>query len=537
MRLKFKSLLVIFLALCTIFTGCQSNTLYTSTGQNILIESFSPEHSGTYESGNIMIVSVISKSPTLNVTAYFLEKAVQLNREYSDDTDENNVYCFSAALTVPQVEKKTKAGQVKFICKDGDIEEIYYSGQITVMPSASSKIKENVGSGYIAEVINCPAETFDGQTIDDSSKPTNSYLPVGTVDYCSSTAIVNSRIEKSYRLLQCGKRVYENENLKIYEGSLPDNNILSVDRTETLDKYTILSFSCDYKAPFTLELKEQTYKNPNTNNWNISEKTFSYVEIRFMYCNTLLGDVQFEKDNPLFSHSDKFIQDDTYVLRLYLKKAGNFYGFKAEYDEHDCLVFKFLQPTVLYSADNEYGYFLHGKTIVVDAGHGGKDSGAVSSDGTKESSMNLLLANILKNELEKIGATVIMTRKDDSYITANERMMTVYKAEPDFVISVHRNSGSSNGFGSYYFNPFSYTAAQSISDSVKSAGSYRKVSGTHWHYFFLNRTGICPSVLTENGFMSDKDDVKNMKSADHQTVCAKAIVKGIVNYFLSQRNN
>ncbi len=537
MFLKLKQLFLIFLVLCIVFAGCKSKALYTSTGQNILIESFSPSGDGVFESGNIMVVSVISKTPSLDVTAYFWDKAIQLNREYSGKTDDDSsTYCFSAALTVPSVEKKTKAGQVKFVCKSDNDQEIYYSGLITVIPSTVSKDKGNVEIGYIAEVINYPAETFDGDTIDDSSKPTNSYLPVGTVDFCSPTAIVNSRIDKSYRLLQCGKRVYDTDNLKIYEGCLPKNNIISVDKTETQDKYTVLSFSCDFKAPFTLELKEQSYENPDTNNWNIFEKTFSYVEIKFMYCNTLLGDVQFEEDNPLFSHSDKFIQDNTYVLRLYLKKTGNFYGFKAEYDEYDCLVFKFLQPTVLYSADNEYGYFLHGKTIVIDAGHGGKDPGAVAKDGTKESSMNLSLAKTLKSELERIGATVIMTRTDDSYINATQRTVTVYEAEPDFVISIHRNSGSSNGFSSYYFNSFSYTAAKNILESTKESNLYRKVSGTYWHYFFLNRTSVCPSVLTENGFMSDKGDLKDMKSADRQTVCAKALTKGIVNYFATQKH-
>ena len=525
----------IVLAIFLTVTGCKND--YLPTGNNILISSFSPSEATVYESGNQVVLSVISDRNDLDITAYFYEKAVQLNREYSGEESYENSFCYSTLITMPYVNKKTKAGKIKFVCKSSDTEEIYYSGKITILPNdKNTNSAQNTEKSCIAEVINYPVETFDGDTIDDLSKPSYSLLPVGTVDYCSDSSIINSRINKNYRLLKYGRRVYDNSNIKIYEGSLPKNNILSVDGIETLDKYTVLSFSCDFKAPFTLELKGQEYMNPNSNNWNITDQNFTFVEIKFSYCNTLFGDIDFDDTNPLFSHSEKFTENDKYVLRLYLKEAGNFYGYKAEYDENDCLVFKFLQPTRLYKGDNEYGYSLSGKTIVIDAGHGGKDSGAISKNGVFESKMNLSLSKLISNELQKIGANVIMTRNDESYVSAEERLSIVYDAEPDFVISIHRNSGSSNGYGTYYFNPFSFDAATCLLNSNIRNHSYKNNSGTLWHYFFLNRTNICPSVLTENGYMSNNYDVKNMQNADHQMICAKATVKGIVDYFISQHS-
>jgi len=530
---RFKYIIITLFFILSLFTGCKSKLL-VSTGEKLLIDSFSPSADYTCEGNSIMVVSVESKLDSLTVTAYFNSTAVQLNKEYNNE--QSDIYYYSGYFTLPTVSKKTDVGQIKFICSDGNTEEIYYSGMITVLPSAISSVSgSDVGNGLIAEITKLPAETFDGQTVDDSSKPYNSYLPVGTVDYCSSAAIVNSRIDKSYRLLRFGKRVYES-NIKTYEGSLPDSNTLSVCETISDEKYTYLSFYYDWKAPFTFELKDQKYRNEKTNNWNVDSVDFSYVEIKFMYCDTLYGDITFEKDNPLFSHSDKFIQDDTMVLRLYLKKTGVFYGFKAEYSDDDCLVFKFLQPTVLYKAQNEYGYSLANKTIIIDAGHGGKDPGATANSGEYESFMNLSFAKNLKTELEKIGATVIMTRKDNSYVSANERVNIVLSNEPDFLISIHRNAGSSNGYSSYYFNTFSFDAAKILNRAMQKANPYRKYEEASWHYFFLNRIGICPSVLTENGFMTDKTDVENMKSADHQAVCTKATVKGIVDYFISQES-
>lgn len=532
MRLKLTAFLLVLISIFNL-SGCNNN--YYPSGQNILIHSFSPVEDTSFSSGNMVVLSVMGKFSDLSVTAYFDGKVVQLNREASEseETDEKS-FCYSGLLTMPSVKKKKTYKPIKFVCKKGETTETYYSGKITVLPADNSKIgSSDVGEAYIAEVINAPSETFNGNTIDDLSKPCYSSLPVGTVDYCSSSSIINSRIEKNYRLLNFGRRVYDNGNIKIYKGKLPENNVLSVDKTDTTDKYTVLSFFCDFKAPFTLELKGQEYKKPEANNWNIHEQNFTYVEIKFMYCNTMYGDVSFDKDNPLFSHTEKFMENNCYVLRLYLKKAGNFYGYKAEYDENDCLTFKFLQPTRIYSADNEYGYILSGKTIIIDAGHGGKDSGAVS-DGVYESHTNLALANLIKNELLSIGANVIMTRTDDSYMTAAERLDVIYNAEPDLVISVHRNSGSANGYGSYYFNPFSFRAATHILDATVKSKTYRSNSGVLWHYFFLNRTNVCPSVLTENGYINDSKDLKNMQNADHQVTCAKATVKGIVGYFISQ---
>lgn len=538
----FKKILAVLLLLCATLSACKEAIKpLMSTGQYELIESFAPFEDCTFESGSIAVVSVSSPYDDISASAIFNGQTISLTKQYingDEQTQENSLIHYIGSFTMPNTEKEEVIGQIKFVCKKGNTEEIYYSGMVTVLPSqqdtASGNSKENVGQSYIAEVLHLPSETFNSDTLDDASRPVNSYLPKGTVDYCSSTPIVNTAIGKSYRLLRYGKRVYDGDNIRIYKGTLPKNNTMSVEKTETEGKYTVLSLFSDWKAPFTLELKEQSYYNTSSNDWRVSEAQFTYVEIRFMYCNEFLGEVTFDRSNPLFTHSEKTVEDNCTVLRLYLKNKGCFYGFKAEYDEFDSLVFKFLQPTRLYSGQNEYGYSLLDKVIVVDAGHGGNEPGALGKDGTRESVMNLAFSNLLKKELESLGATVIMTRTDDTYKTSAERISTVLNAEPDFLISVHRNAGKSNGYSSYYFNAFSASASKYIHDSVFSTGAYKNSVGSKWHFFFLNRTGICPAVLTENGFMSDSYDLNNMKDANHQMICVKATVKGIINYFASQ---
>ncbi len=535
-----KTALVFILVICFGLSGCSATPaktvsgipIYSSTGTFTLISSFSPENAASYLGGSTVIVSVTSDNPDLTAYAEFNGQKTQLLKEIITDEEQeaqSEHYLYYSSFTMPSVNKDTTVGQIKFSCKHNETEEIYYSGLITVI-----KASENGDEVYIAEVVGVPAETFNGDTIDDMSAPYNSFLPVGTVDYCSSAAIVNEGLEKSYRLLRFGKRVYDGEGIKVYKGALPSTNTLIVDRCETEGKYTLLSLITDWKAPFTVELKEQEYVNAEKGNFNIKSQAYTYLEIRFMYCNEIIGTVEFEKNNPLFTSGEISYEDNCAVLKLTLKNEGKFYGWRAEYDEYDTLNIRFLEPTRLYTESNsEYGYGLYDKVIIVDAGHGGKDSGG-AVNGYTEADSNLVFANLLKRELTAAGAEVIMTRTDNTGLTAAQRRGIIHNYEPDLVISVHRNGGGSNGFGAYYFNPFSADASKYVYAETMKTDLYRKSSGSSWHYFFLNRVGICPSILTENGYLDDEEDRLNMYDADHQTACAKAIVKGVIKYFLSQ---
>ena len=97
-------------------------------------------------------------------------------------------------------------GVVTYTATYGGITETYTSGKITcqktnqiqasdpsVTPTTGGYI--NVGSGYITEVITYSAETFNGTTKDDYSRPTNNYLPKGTVDYCSTAVVQNGKLK------------------------------------------------------------------------------------------------------------------------------------------------------------------------------------------------------------------------------------------------------------------------------------------------------------------------------------------------------
>ena len=128
--------------------------------------------------------------------------------------------------------------------------------KLPVTPSGENYI--NVGSGYIAEVIQANVETFTGTTADDYTHPTNNYLPEGTMDYCDKEFVYGSNTK--YVKLRSGHRVYfekkvyppvrKEPEVKQYAGYLPDHNEIGVVSLETVGRHSILTLDCLWKAPF-----------------------------------------------------------------------------------------------------------------------------------------------------------------------------------------------------------------------------------------------------------------------------------------------
>ena len=410
----------------------------------------------------------------------------------------------------------------------------------------------DINTGYIAEIINYQAEMFDANATRDYSRPTNNYLPKGTVDYCQTSVISTSGGQM--RNLRYGKMTYASTStLNYYYGTLPDHNTVNVASITNTGRHTELILDTLWKAPFYFDLAPQNYPNnkPKERDYTITAATYAYIDITFCYTTLVGGDIAVPADNPIFSKAEWFKNESDYTLRLYLKKVGKFYGWSAEYNEKNQLVFRFLNPAKITAADNSYGYRLDGVKILIDVGHGGSDEGAHGFNKEyPEAVLNLILAKMLKAELESIGATVYMTREDnETEDNANAKRLQLRELKPDFCISIHRNAsnrddsnqnasgGSSKpqGFISYHFNAYSSDAAKLIYKATEDANLYNKSkwSGTKWHVYYMGRMSDCPVVLTENGFMTNAAEYNDMIKPEFNQKCAVALAQGIVNYFKS----
>lgn len=186
---------------------------------------------------------------------------------------------------------------------------------------------------------------------------------------------------------------------------------------------------------------------------------------------------------------------------------------------------------------------LVGKTICIDPGHGGSDSGAVGSTGTKEKDNTLAIALLLRDRLEKNGACIVMTRdtdKDASYpgASADEelgaRVDAANEAGADIFISIHNDSftnSSASGTTTYHYGD---------AESIRLAGFIQKClvdemgtkdRGARFASFYVIRYTDMPAVLVEVAFISNPEEEVLLASVDGRYKAAESIFQGIVKYF------
>lgn len=532
---------------------------YTVYYDYVVIQSYSPSAALVMESDSTIVVRAIARVGS-TVTASLNGKTVTL--ESMQDQKDTAFATYVGALEVGSYNVDTSLGGIVFKGTHNGITDTYKSGNVTVTkkpeplpesitsqipiiinPDASFNHLANpisAGNNLIAEVAKYQIETFDGNTVDDLSQPYNSYLPKGTLDYCSEKTIYDPSSGCTYRTLNYGKRVYTTNkgvaNITTKRGTLPSYNMLNASSISTEGRHTVLTLACYWKAPFTVTLAPQKYYGgPSNDRGIISSPTYTYLDIKFSYATVFEGDVSALGNSPVFSKAELIKGTSDYTLRLHLRKAGKFYGWTADYDNNGNLVFKFLNPAKATKANNSYGATLNGIVIALDAGHGGSDGGASGSNPNyDEAERNLFLAKQIETKLKALGATVVMTRTSDVKIDNDTRILAVKNAQPDLAVSIHRNAArnsSAKGFDSFYFNPYTELPARKIKNRMAQAGTYSSAD-LGWHYFFLSRISDCPVVLTENGFMTNPTDYNNMLNSAWNDRCADAIVKGIVDYFL-----
>ena len=534
-----------------------------------------PNTTEYYDSGSTVSVSAVAKKGS-TVTATIGNKTVTLKQEtfYEESVDSfGEYYNFAGSITLPVLTADTDMGKIMFegtlggetFQKEGGTVAVYRKQPSDNSETPSFNLPEedgyiDVGSKFVAEVVVDRAETFDTEYLNDYSKPTNSYLPKGTIDYCaeSTDRLFGSEGEKLfYRTLRYGKRVYvtserNGREIAIYESTLPETNNLEIAYFKEADRSTSLALKVDWKAPFRFEMGGQQYIDDDNGEarpyYTVNSMTCSYVDITFCYAENVLGNISISESNPLFSGYEWIQNEADWTLRLWLKKSGGLYGWNAEYDSEGRLVFDFLHPAKIVPADNIYGVSLENAVILLDPGHTGTiEKGATHNLFEKnekynitEAMANLALSIEIKRQLESLGATVHLTRGGnnlDSLLTLNQRLDMVSEYKPDLFLSIHHDYNkyaSLNGFTSFYFTPMSWRLSQKIYNATESAGIYANHHGNLWHTLYVTRITDCPAVLTENGFMSNDNEYQNViTNASVTQKRAAATVKGIVDYFQS----
>lgn len=517
---------------------------YTVTYNYVLVKAYAPSTKQSYEAGSVFAVTVLARKGC-TVTAQFNGSKITLSAARSsgeeEGTDETEFINFTGTFTLPaKNDSNLNLGGVRITASGYGTSATYNTPSITCLRDVS------LDRTYVVEIVADHAETFNGGSADDLSRPTNAYLPKGTVDYKVGGVAYNG--DNRYYNMRYGKMVYidkknspettRNTVSKIYEGQLPDTNEVYLATVSRSAHHTVLAFNTAWKAPFELDIGPQSYYNAAAQDYRISAATYTYVDIKFCYTQAVGGDISAITGIGIFSSAQVIPAEGGYILRLHLKSTGAFYGWDSRYNDKGQLEFSFLDPVTAGDGANEYGTDLTGVKIMIDAGHGGRDPGALGVDGANypEAERNLNLAKLLKAELLKMNATVIMMRESNTAVSADERCVRLREAAPDLCISIHHDSAaniSANGCGVFCFNAFSNNAMNAVFNRINAGGIYQRVY-TDWHFFFLARVSSCPVVLTENGYISNQGyDFPNIKNDSVNILKAQQIAQGVADYFKS----
>ncbi|ABC61291.1 N-acetylmuramoyl-L-alanine amidase [Geobacillus phage GBSV1] len=173
--------------------------------------------------------------------------------------------------------------------------------------------------------------------------------------------------------------------------------------------------------------------------------------------------------------------------------------------------------------------------IVLDAGHGGHDPGAVAN-GLKEKDLTLAIVKHIGKMLgEYEGAEVHYTRTDDRFLELSERAAIANKLKADLLISVHINAGGGTGFESYIYNgnvsPATIAYQNVIhQELMKAIGNVTDRGKKRANYAVLRETNM-PAILTENLFIDNANDAAKLKSEQFLQQVAYGHVQGIVKAF------
>ncbi|CCH68339.1 N-acetylmuramoyl-L-alanine amidase [Richelia intracellularis HH01] len=171
--------------------------------------------------------------------------------------------------------------------------------------------------------------------------------------------------------------------------------------------------------------------------------------------------------------------------------------------------------------------------VIIDPGHGGKDSGAIGIGGLQEKQVILPISKRVTEILQQNGIQVIMTRRSDYFVTLPGRVKIAEQASADLFVSIHANSAGMNrpevsGLETYYYNT-GLELAQYVHNRVLKTIKMKDRRIRKARFYVLRKNSI-PSILVETGFLTGQADAKNLKSPWFQNKMAEGIARGILDY-------
>nr|WP_228014426.1 N-acetylmuramoyl-L-alanine amidase [Fortiea sp. LEGE XX443] len=175
--------------------------------------------------------------------------------------------------------------------------------------------------------------------------------------------------------------------------------------------------------------------------------------------------------------------------------------------------------------------------VVIDPGHGGKDSGAPGLGRLLEKDVVLPIGKRVAAILEQNGVQAVLTRDADFFVELQGRVDIAERVNATLFVSIHANSVGNrpdvNGLEVYYYDS-GYALAEVVRKTILQDIGTLKDRGTRKARFYVLRKSSMPSILVETGYMSGREDNPRLGSPEYQNRMADAIASGVLKY-LRQR--
>jgi len=218
-----------------------------------------------------------------------------------------------------------------------------------------------------------------------------------------------------------------------------------------------------------------------------------------------------------------------------LKSPNNYFGYYAQY-KNGSLIFSLRNAPSISKSESKP---LTGLTVLLDAGHGGSEPGAVGPlgrNGLYEKQINLSITLNARKYLQSLGATVIMTRASDKTVSLTDRANMIRKEKPDLAVSVHNNSmdvtedyTKHTGLLVLYSKDSGKAAASFVKEAMVT-DLQRKDDGYRWQSLSVCTVTPSPAILIEGGFMSNPAEYEWLVDYNNQVEIGYSLGRAIENW-------
>ena len=316
--------------------------------------------------------------------------------------------------------------------------------------------------------------------------------------------------------LDYGAWIKSSETVSLPNAIVPNTIIRSVGSSQS-EKATLVSFPLQTPVPVTVKQESDKF-TLTLHNTTAQTDTIPFND------NPFVSRMDWQQIPPSPGGNSTAVQ---YIFNL---KKNQQWGYKLGY-EGTTLKLKLRHPPELRRSRRKP---LSGSKILIDPGHGGKELGAVGPTGLPEKDVNLVISKLLRQELVKRGATVVMTREDDKFVSLGDRQKIIAREEPILALSVHYNAlpdygdaENTKGIGMFWYHPQAHSLAVYLHNYLVDKLD-RPSYGVFWNNLALTRPEAAPSLLLELGFMSNPEEFEWVTNPKEQKKLAKALADGIV---------